>query len=485
MSGMLLSCADLPVIKQVADLLGIILSGIYFVFDKVGIANIGLCIIVFTILVRLLLIPMSIKQQKSMKLNSLITPEVQAIQKKYKGKRDNESMMAMNAETRAVYEKYGTSPSGGCLPMLIQMPIILALYGVISAIPAHVGAVGDMYDEATGYIYESMDEYNDLKVLNQIMVDNKIEGFEINNEFASIINGYYNASAENLETNKDKINEILTNSYNRQSINGIDTNKDSWYDMKVLKDTSAKIIESLKDLSAEEWKKVSESNDLSDFQKNVLADYKDGQVNYDTMLSDINANYEKMDDVREEAASVYSFLGIDLSRSPSLEMEDGIWWAIFIPLLSALFQWLSAHISTKSNSAQMQDNPMASSMKVMNITLPLMSAFFCYSFASGLGLYWIIGSVIQTVQTVVLNNHFKKQSVDDIVKANFEKLNKKRAKQGLPPQKITAAANTNVKNIKSSANTTAKSNTSSGVTYKKGGIAAKANMVKEYNEKKK
>ena len=131
---------------------------------------------------------------------------------------------------------------------------------------------------------------------------------------------------------------------------------------------------------------------------------------------------------------------------------------------------------------------MASSMKMMNITMPLMSAFFCYSFASGLGLYWIIGSVIQAVQTLVLNKYFSKISVDDIIKSNLEKLNAKRAKQGLPPQKISAAANVNVKSIKNSASDSGnseKKNTSSGVTYKKGGIAAKANMVKEYNEKKK
>lgn len=487
MSGMLLSCADWPIIKQVADLLGIILSGIYFLFDKVGIANIGLCIIVFTIIVRLLMIPMSIKQQKSMKLNALINPEIQAIQKKYRGKSDTESMMAMRMETTAVYQKYGTSPTGGCLPMLIQMPIILALYGVISAIPSHVSSVGDLYNEATGFIYESMDEYSDLKTLNQIMVDNGIEGFSEKKDFNSIMNGYYNSSLENLSNNKSKINELLTSGTKRQTLEGIDKNKDAWHDMKVLKDTSLGIIDSLKNVSEADWKKLTESDKLSEYQKDVLAKYSDGKKDYAAMSSEINNNYSEMDKIREDVASVYSFCGIDLSRSPSMEMGDGIWWAIFIPLLSAVFQWLSAHISTKSNQEQMKDNPMASSMKMMNITMPLMSAFFCYSFASGLGLYWIMGSVIQAVQTLVLNKHFSKISVDDIIKANLEKLNAKRAKQGLPPQKISAAANTNVKNIKSvnDKSQSDKKNTSSGVTYKKGGIAAKANMVKEYNEKKK
>lgn len=490
MSGMLLSCANMPIIKQIADLLGWIMSGIYFVFDKIGIANIGLCILVLTILVRLLMIPTSIKQQKSMKLNSLINPEIQAIQKKYKNKRDNDSMMAMNAETKAVYEKYGTSPTGGCLPMLIQMPIILALYGVVSAIPSHVVAVEDMYLEAADYIYESMDEYSDLKTLNQIMVDNGIEGFEAQEEYSNIISAYFNPSTEKLETNKDTISNILIDTYTRNATEGLNTSKDSWYDMDVAKETSLKIIEALKNVSADDWTKVSESKDLNDFQKNVLADYNDGATDYDAMIAEINSNYEKMDAVHDEAISVYTFLGIDLSRSPAQEMEDGKWFAILIPILSALFQWLTTFISSKTNQQQMEDNPMASSMKVMNIMFPLMSAFICYSFAAGLGLYWIIGSVIQVIQTIIINNHFKKLTVDDIIKSNVAKINKKRAKKGLPPQKISSVANTNVKNIKTN-NNNYKSvndktpNTSAGVSYKKGGIAAKANMVQQYNDKKK
>ena len=109
MSGMLLSCADFPIIKQVADLLGFVMNILYTIFDKIGIANIGLCIIVFTLIIKLLMIPMTIKQQKTTKLSSLMSPELQAIRKKYAGKNDNASMMAMNNETRAVYEKYKES----------------------------------------------------------------------------------------------------------------------------------------------------------------------------------------------------------------------------------------------------------------------------------------------------------------------------------------------------------------------------------------
>ena len=70
-----------------------------------------------------------------------MNPELQAIQKKYKNKRDQESMLKMQEEMKMVYDKYGTSQMGGCLQLLIQFPILLALWKVIQNIPAYVGGV--------------------------------------------------------------------------------------------------------------------------------------------------------------------------------------------------------------------------------------------------------------------------------------------------------------------------------------------------------
>ena len=106
-----------------------------------GVLNIGLCIILFTLVVKLILFPLTIKQQKSSKLMAVMQPEIQAIQNKYRGKTDNDSMMRMNVETKAVYEKYGTSMTGGCLQLIIQMPILFALYRIIYNIPAYVSSV--------------------------------------------------------------------------------------------------------------------------------------------------------------------------------------------------------------------------------------------------------------------------------------------------------------------------------------------------------
>ena len=131
------------------EVLGWILSGIdWCVFELFGIHNIGLCIILFTIIVYALMVPLNAKQQKSSRLMNKINPEIQAIQEKYKGKKDNESMTRMNTETQAVYAKYGVSPFGGCLPLLISMPILFALYGIIGQITTYVPSLKG----ATGFL---------------------------------------------------------------------------------------------------------------------------------------------------------------------------------------------------------------------------------------------------------------------------------------------------------------------------------------------
>ena len=133
------------IIGKVAWLLGKIMAGIFNILDIIGIPNIGLSIIIFTIVVNLLMLPLTIKQQKFSKLNIKMRPEIQAIQKKYKGKKDNESMMAQNQEMQELYAKYGVSASGSCVQLLIQMPILFALYRVIAAVPAYVTKVKDAF----------------------------------------------------------------------------------------------------------------------------------------------------------------------------------------------------------------------------------------------------------------------------------------------------------------------------------------------------
>ena len=133
------------IIGPVAALMGIIMNGVYNVLSAIGIENIGLAIIVFTLVVNLLMTPLTIRTQRFSKLSQRMSPELNAIRKKYEGKKDNTSVMAQNEEIQQVYAKYGVSQMGSCLPLLIQFPLIIGLYRVIHSIPAYVGKVRQVF----------------------------------------------------------------------------------------------------------------------------------------------------------------------------------------------------------------------------------------------------------------------------------------------------------------------------------------------------
>lgn len=154
------------ILGPIAKLLGYILEAIYYVLSMIHIENTGVCIILFTFLVNGLMLPLQIKQQKFSKMSSIMSPELTAIQNKYKNKKDQASQQKMSMETQAVYQKYGVSPASGCLPLLISMPILFALYRVIYNIPAYVDQVYDIY---AGLADKLIDADVTMKVLSEMV----------------------------------------------------------------------------------------------------------------------------------------------------------------------------------------------------------------------------------------------------------------------------------------------------------------------------
>jgi YidC/Oxa1 family membrane protein insertase len=143
---------DIVVLTKVGGILGpfamifgLIMNAIYEVLDLVGIPNVALTIILFTLIANLLMLPLTIKQQRYSRVSALVTPEIQKINKKYKGKTDEVSQRRQQAETMEVYKKYGASPTSGCLPLLISFPILLALYRIIYNIPSYVNSIHTMF----------------------------------------------------------------------------------------------------------------------------------------------------------------------------------------------------------------------------------------------------------------------------------------------------------------------------------------------------
>lgn len=201
-----------------------------------------------------------------------------------------------------------------------------------------------------------------------------------------------------------------------------------------------------------------------------------------------------------------NFLGLNMGDSPSALIRAAwttgavgiIIGAIMIPVLSMVTQWINIKLMPQQDtgSKDSQASSMAQSMKTMNMIMPIMSAWFCFTLPSGLGLYWVAGSVIRSIQQVVINKHIDKMDFDAIIKKNSVKSAKKLEKMKQAQERMNTYASMNTRNIQN------KSNNSSTMTQaekeealkkakeryqssgsKSGSMMTKANMVKDYNEK--
>ena len=213
------------IVGPIARVLAYIMNGIYAVFSAIGIENAAICILLFTFIMRALMMPMYYKQQKVGKLTSRMTPELQEISKKYKGKRDAESQRKMQQETQAVYEKYGSNPLSGCLPILITFPIMLGLYRIVQSMPAYMPAIRSLYESIATPL---MEQQNYAKVLTDIANSNTVklatEGDKsvILNSVIDVLATFNHDKWEALKTSFSSIsNVIAANSAEIEHINSV------------------------------------------------------------------------------------------------------------------------------------------------------------------------------------------------------------------------------------------------------------------------
>ena len=214
-----------------------------------------------------------------------------------------------------------------------------------------------------------------------------------------------------------------------------------------------------------------------------------------------------------------NFLGLNIGNSPMDTIKTAfaagnyllLAGAVAIPVLSAVTQWLNYKLMPQAaanddNKKKQPSNDtaeaMQQSMKMMNTMMPIMSAWFCLTLPAGMGLYWVIGAVVRSIQQVAINKHIDNMDIDAEIEKNVEKYKEKLKKQGVDAAKLQAAARINTKNISSKTsyqNTAAKrpakteeekaEDIRKATEYynknaKPGSLAAKANMVKQYNERK-
>lgn len=136
----------------------------HWIFTSIGMgADEGitwvLSIMGLVIVVRSALIPLFVRQIKSQRKMMEIAPELRKVQEKYRGKKDQLSREAMSRETMALYKKHGTTPVSSCLPLLVQMPILLGMFYTLSDVKKHaewgLGGVGLLNTDLTYQFYEA------------------------------------------------------------------------------------------------------------------------------------------------------------------------------------------------------------------------------------------------------------------------------------------------------------------------------------------
>ena len=419
---------SMPIIGWVSEILGWMINVIYSGLELIGITNIGLSIILFTLVVYLLMTPLQIKQQKFSKLNAVMQPEIQKIQKKYNGKKDQDSMMKQNEEISAVYQKYGVSPTGSCVQLLVQMPVLLALYQVIYHIPGYISGVRNVF---TGLAAKIMSVDGFGSIISQFLTDNKITmtGISANTEF-----------------------------------------------------TKTTTIDFLYKLSPSQLEKFSQISDFSGF-------------------SDL------FDKVAQQTSHMNTFLNLNISDTPLAIIKSGmaqggaagyllVFSAAMVPILAWLTQWMNYKLMPQpQQAANSEPSAMEASMKSMNTFMPIMSAVFCFSFPVGIGIYWVIGAVIRCIQQLVINRKMEQMDMEDLIRRNQEKMKKKMEKRGVSAQQINQQARMNARNIQAPDKTSGLSQEEKAAQRKKateyynnanvkpGSLAAKANMVKQFDEK--
>ncbi|MDO5131641.1 MAG: YidC/Oxa1 family membrane protein insertase [Eubacteriales bacterium] len=426
---MLLTKNTTFIIGPVAEVIGYVMNFIFKILSGIGLPNLGLSIIIMTILIYMCMLPLTIRQQKFSKLQRKMQPELNKINKKYQGRNDNDAVMAKQEEIKQVYEKYGVSATGSCVQLLIQMPILFALYRVFYNIPAYLPLVKDAF-------FPLVDKLYDLDPAGKILL----------------------SQDENQKYIFSGVTQFAKRFTSDSFVNG---------DVTFIKNT---FIDILNKFQSADWTKLAEkASSLGDNIASTTA--KLNQYN--------------------------NFLGLNIAESPSTIMRRGgimIVIALIIPFLAAFTQWLNVKLMPQASSNDPNDQS-AQTMKTMNLMMPMMSAVFCFSLPSGMGLYWIVGAVVRIVQQIFINKHIDKMDIDEMIEKNKEKAKakaeKRREKAGDSSSSSTKSYSGPVRRrdrlvtklSQAQENEIEKINQSrKQKKFKEGSLSEKADLVRQFNE---
>lgn len=275
--------------------------------------NYAVALLFFALALQILLLPFGIKQQKNSIKQAKLDPKIRAIRKKYAGRTDQATQQKIQNETMEVYQKEGYNPMGGCLPLLIQMPILFSLYNVVI----------NPFKYICGYSDELI---------------------------TNIRNAVSNVMANALPEAERTVEAVEKISKSVQNMRHID------------------LIAKMKDSTGE-----------------IMSEF----------IGEGLLNEELIDRLPN-----FTFLGMDLSQTPSFENFGPL---LLIPLITLIVTLGSTYITKKFTYQPNQEAANTTSMKVMQLSMPLLSVWICFTVAGAVGLYWIFRNILSVIERIILS----------------------------------------------------------------------------------
>ncbi|SDB09169.1 YidC/Oxa1 family membrane protein insertase [Ruminococcaceae bacterium FB2012] len=375
--------------------LGLLMKGCYKL-----IGNYGIALLIFTLVTRLLMLPLSIKQQKSTARMAMIQPELEKIKKKY-GKNQEK----LNEETMALYHKHGVNPMASCLPMLISMLILFSMIPVIYGPMTYISDVSK--DDITK-------TNNTISMVAAVSQEMKAQDTTMEKLLEDNGGSYDKVKEKIVVDDKPYKNTFKLFGYESDADSEEKSDKDKlWKDFVDIFTKYPKIDTFITDPEIVSQNLVVSRPELAVFD--LVEKTKDG-ISYAEVLPESVRDWAK--DFK------YEFFGLSLGAIPSFNS-----WLAIIPILSFLLQLAATLISNyytkKNNPAQ----KMGMGMKVIIFVLPLFSLWIAFEYPAGLGLYWIYSSLFAVIQTLFLNKIYTPAKIRASVEEEMER-NKEKRKNG-------------------------------------------------------
>ncbi len=362
--------------------LGWIMKGCYYVFKNYGIA-----LLVFTLITKLIVFPLSVKQEKSMASIAMLKPKLDELEKKY-----GKNKQKLQEEQMALYSETGVNPMASCLPILVMMLILFAMIPVI-------------YGPLT---YVSSLDKDEVKASNQMIKQLHIVSAEVkahDTTLAELIEGYEADGKdpyEELEGLFKDEDEYPKSAKSFKKENGVDNVIDA---IKLHNDIDTFILD-------EKYFSQNLIEGRPELMTFVFAQDKSGE--YSDVLSIASNDVEKFSEDFN-----YEFMGIYLGTTPSWKDNK---LSCLVPILSFLLNLLTTIISqyyTKKN------NPSAAKMTGSNnavmYIMPLFSLWITFKYPIGLGIYWCFSSLFSIIQMIILKKIYTPEHVAELVEKDMAK----------------------------------------------------------------